>query len=100
MTNLANGQAIAFEFNIDTSPIFDAFVFADQAITLNVYLRQSPADTYRLLNNTAFATGTANVLKQLMTGTRLAGSQAKIEFANGSGVDTTAFSAQVHSRSL
>jgi len=98
--NLAAGAAITFDFVIDTNPIFDLFVFADQVLTINVYIRQSGSDTFRLLNNAQYAAGIANVLGDLIAGQRFPGSQVRIELKNNSGVGTTILSAQVHSRSL
>ncbi len=99
LANLGIGGSINFDFHTDLNPIFDLFVFADQVITVNVFLRQSDADTFRLLNNAAYGVGVINVLTQVMQGARFSGSQVRIQLANNSGVATTTLSAQVHSRS-
>ena len=91
--NILAGGTTPLDFNIDANCILDVMLFADQAITVNVYLRAGPLDTFRLLDNAAQGVGVANVMKQPIRGLRLAGSQARVEFVNNSGVPTTVFSA-------
>lgn len=98
--NLANGASIDFDFTTDTGPLFDLFVFADQVLDVHIFLRQGAADTYRKLDNATYAQGVANVMKQLIRGLRLAGSNVRIRLVNNSGAATTVVSAQVHARSL
>jgi hypothetical protein len=98
--NLGIAATINFDFNTDTDPVFDLFVFADQALTVNVFIRQDATDTFRLLNNAPFAIGIANVLGALLSAQRFPGSQVRVQLQNLSGVATTVLSAQVHARSV
>jgi hypothetical protein len=98
--NLAAAASIDFDFNVDTDPIFDMFVFADQILDVLIFLRQGASDTFRQLDAAIYASGVANVLKQLLTGVRFAGSQVRVRLINNSGVATTVLSAQVHARSM
>jgi hypothetical protein len=94
IVNLIAGGATVMDFNIDGNPILDVIVFADQIITVNVYVRTSPTDTFRLLDNAAQGVGVANQMKQPVRGLRVGGSQARVEFVNNSGVPTTVFVAE------
>jgi len=98
--NLANGAAINFDFNADTGPLFDCIVFADQVLTVNIFLRSGPADIYRLLDGAAYGQGVANLMKQVIRGLRLGGSNVRIQVLNNSGTPTTVLSVEVQSRSL
>lgn len=99
-TLLAIGGTVSVDFNIEAQPILDVMLFADQVVDVNVYLRASDTDTFRLLDNAAQGVGVANVLKQPIRGLRLAGAQARVEFANNSGVALTVFSALATLRGL
>lgn len=92
-TNILAAGTTPVDFNIDSTPILDVMLFADQVIDVNVYLRASDTDTFRLLDGTVQGVGVANVMKQPVRGLRLAGAQARVEFVNNSGVATTVFSA-------
>jgi hypothetical protein len=100
--NLADGASLDFDFNIDSNPLFDMFVFADQALVVRVFVRQGAADTYRQLG--ADYNIAANVLTQpfgtSLQALRVPGSQTRVRLLNASGAATTVLSAQVHSRSL
>jgi hypothetical protein len=99
MTNLANGGSHTFDFNMDFTPIFDAFCYADQVLTMTVYVRQSSSDTFRALG----ASTPANVAGQIgnpLSNRRMPGSQVRVVFTNSSGVATTSLSVQVHARSI
>jgi hypothetical protein len=91
--NLAIGGTVSVDVNIDSTPILDVMLFADQIVDVNVYLRASDTDTFRLLDGTVQGVGVANVMKQPIRGLRLAGAQARVEFVNNSGVALTVFSA-------
>jgi hypothetical protein len=98
--NLAAGATINFDFNTDTSPIFDVYVFADQPIQVIFFVRQSSTDTYRQLDAGVFGTSLANQLNQVVRALRLAGSQVRVQLKNNTGSATTVLSAQAHSRSI
>lgn len=98
-TNLANNASTDFDFNIDYTPIFDMFVYADQALTVRVFVRQDSTDTFRQLGADIPANAAA-ALGNPLSGLRVPGSMARIRLINLSGVTTTALSAQVHTRSM
>lgn len=98
LANLANGASIDFDFNIGFNPVFDMFVFADAALIVRVFVRQSVTDTYRQLGGDYGVA--ASTMTHVLNGLRLPGAQARIRLLNSSGGATTALSAQVHSRSL
>ena len=101
--NLANGASIDFDFNIDYNPLFDMFVFADQALIVRVFIRQGAADTYRQLGaDYLVPINTMQDVLRNLDGSplRVPGSQVRVRLLNSSGVATTVLTAQVHSRSL
>lgn len=98
--NLGIGATINFDFTIDTGPILDMFVYADQPLDIVIFLRESASDTYQQLDNAIQASGQKNVMKQVLRALRLAASQIRVQLQNNSGVATTVVSAQVHARSV
>ena len=103
-TNLGAGAVVDFDFSIDTGPIFDMFLFADQVLQVFIYIRTGPTDTFRLLNSDVaaglFASGVAGALKQIMNGQRFPGSQVRVEVQNNSGTPTTALDLEITARSM
>lgn len=99
LANLGIAGTFDMDFNIDYTPILDVMLFADRAIDIELWLRQSDADTFRRLDDAVFASGTANILRQPIRGLRVAASMLRVRFVNNSGVATTILSAQAHVRS-
>ena len=97
---LLPGAAVDMVFQVHSLPIFDAFLFADQIITVNILIRGDAPLPLRLLDGAPFAVGVANTLKQVIRGLRLAGEVVDIQFVNNSGVATVVFEANVHCRSI
>lgn len=96
--NLADGASIDFDFNIDSNPVFDMFLRADQNLIVRVFVRLSSSDTYTQLGGDYLYVqpNLMNVLSAL----RVPGSMARIRILNSSGAATTVLAGQVHSRSL
>lgn len=97
--NLAVGASIDFDFNNDYAPIYDALCFANLALDIAVFVRQSSSDTFRQLGATTPANA-ANAMGNPLSGRRLPGSQTRIRFTNNGAATTTSLSIQVHARSL
>ena len=97
--NLGAGASVNFDFNIDFDPIVDLMVFADQIIDVVIFLRASPAATFRQLDGVIFASGIANTLKYLVKAQRLPGSQLRLQLQNNGVTPTTVMEAQAHVRS-
>jgi hypothetical protein len=97
---LLPGAAVDMVFQVHSLPLFDAFLFADQIITVNILIAADQTFPFRLLDGVPWAVGVANTLKQVIRGLRLAGEVVDIQFQNNSGVATTVFEANVHCRSI
>jgi hypothetical protein len=98
-STLAAGASTDFDFNISFSPIFDMFVYADVALTVRVFVRQSSTDTFRQLG-ADIAANAAGEVGNPLSNRRLPGEQVRIRLINNSGSAATSVSAQVQARSL
>lgn len=98
--NLANLAVINFDFTIEFSPIFDAYVSADVALILRVFVIPDLADPQGYQQIGADYLVPALTPSHVLRGLRLPANFARVQLFNNSGGPSTVLSAQVHARSI
>ena len=96
-TNLADGASVDFDFSVDTQPVFDAWVFSNVALLVQIFARISDSDTYRQIGGDIPVA--ASVGTQALQGRRVPGRQVRVRVLNSSGGASTTLEAQVTARS-
>ena len=103
--NLGIGASIDFDFASDSAPIFDLLVFADQIITVVIFIQQAAGLAFRQWGNTYVMPAASTLWAPFSPGPpgggiRIPGTTVRIELQNNSGVATTVLEAEVQQRSL
>ena len=106
-TNLGVGGAVDFDFSSDTNPLFDGFVFADQILTVVIFIREASTGTFRQWG-AVYTMPTASAIWAPFSAppgspavaSRIPGTNVRIEVQNNSGVATTTLAVQFRASSL
>lgn len=100
--NLGAGASIDFEFQIDSVPLLDMMLSADQNLTVQTFVRIDQTDTFRQIDNDIpYVTSAAytRILGTNADGARFPGTLLRVRVTNPGAVATTRFGAEVTARS-